>query len=208
MLKRLLPITLLGALFASMGSESVLAGGFTHHVPYGTPVRLRVDANFSSGNLTGGDLVPMRVEDNVVVDGYVVIAAGAPAVAEVEESDAAVPGGIQGNLMLKAVWARAVDHSRIGIVGYLTGIGKPRDISNAGVALLSGGGVADAVGAYGVGVGLASLGEAAEGIGSSEKGGEAYLTPRMRMNTEVQNLWGVDVDSNLAAGPTDDSPIK
>jgi hypothetical protein len=30
----------------------------------------------------------------------------------------------------------------------------------------------------------------------------------MRMNTEVQNIWGVDIDSNMAAGPTDDSPIK
>jgi hypothetical protein len=208
MLRHFLPITLLGALLASMEPESVLADGFTHHVPYGTPVRLRVDANLSSRNLTGGDLVPMRVEDNVVVDGYVVIAAGAPAVAEVEESDPAVPGGIEGDLMLTAVWARAIDHSRIGIVGYLTGIGRARDITNAGVALLSGAGVADAVGAYRVGLGLGSLGVAAEGIGSSEKGGEAYLTPRMRMNTEVQNLWGVDIDSSVAAGPTDDSPIK
>ena len=208
MLKNLLPVTLLGALLVSMGSESVLAGDFTHHVPYGTPVVLQVDANLSSGNLANGDLVPMRVVDNVVVDGYVVIAAGAPAVAEVEASDPAVPGGIQGDLMLTALWARAIDHSRIGIVGYLSGFGKPRDITNAGVTLLSGAGVADALGAYHAGIGLGSLGVAAEGIGDAEKGGEAYLTPRMRMNTEVQNLWGVDIDSNVAAGPTDDSPIK
>jgi hypothetical protein len=208
MLKRLLSVCALGTLLASSIPLSAFAGQFAHHVPYGTPVQLRVDGNLSSKNLTGGDLVPMRVMYNVVVDGYVVIAAGAPAVAEVEEADGAQPGGMTGQLMLKALWARAVDRSRIGIIGYMTGIGKPRDVAYAGVSLISGGGVAYAVGAWGLGNGLSALGTAAEGIASSEKGGEAYLTPKMRMNTEVQNLWGVDIDSNMAAGPTDDSPIK
>ncbi len=207
-MKRLLSFVALGAMLCANLPATASAGEFTHNVPYGTPVQLQVDANLSSRDLHGGDLVPMRVVYNVVVDGYVVIARGAPAVAEVEEADGAEPGGMQGQLMLKSLWARAVDHSRIGVVGYLTGIGKPRDIAYAGTTLLSGGGVADAVGGYHLGLGLSSLGTAAEGIASSEKGGEAYLTPRMRMNTEVQNLWGVQIDSNLAAGPTDDSPIK
>lgn len=190
---------------ATVGDASA---AFRHRVPYGTPVQLRVDANLSSRNLHSGDLVPMRVTYNVVVDGYVVIARGAPAVAEVESSDGAQPGGVTGTLMLHAVWVRAVDHSRIGIDGYLTGVGRPRDIAWAGNSLVSGGYIAESLGSPQVGLGLSSLGAAANGVANAQKGGEAYLTPRMRMNTEVQNLWGVEIDSNLAAGPTDDSPIK
>ena len=206
-MKRLFSAMTFGSMLLASTAASA-AAAFTHHVPYGTPVQLRVDANLSSRDLHGGDLVPMRVLYNVVVDGYVVIARGAPAVAEVESSDGAQSGGMTGELMLKAVWARAVDHSRIGITGYLTGLGKPRDIAVAGNSLMSGAYVAESLGGYGLGVGLAGAGIAANGIASAQKGGEAYLTPQMRMNTEVQNLWGVSIDSNLAAGPTDDSPIK
>ena len=88
-----------------------------------------------------------------------------------------------------------MDHSRIGITGYVSGIGKPRDVANIGVGLQDGAEVAGSLGAYGPSVALGGAGIAADGIASAQKGGEATLDERVRMSTEIANIWGVEIDS-------------
>lgn len=123
---RFITSKILVATVAFLYSGIVAAQSLT--VPAGTPVYGELDQSVSSKKrkTTVGDIIRAHAWRNVVVDGKVVIKAGAPMVVRVSHVKGAKVAGIKGDLELEAVSVRAADGTDIMLDGGYDKSGKGR----------------------------------------------------------------------------------
>jgi hypothetical protein len=82
-------------------------------IPGGTPVPIRMVDSIDSGSANVGDTFEFKADDNVVVNGYVVIARGAEGRGTVASVDRAGGHGHAGHLGLNFDYVYAVDGEKI-----------------------------------------------------------------------------------------------
>lgn len=78
-------------------------------VPIGTPVILATETDLSSTSNVKGDMVPLRVAEDVVVGGRVVIRRGAEATGQIVDARAKGAMGMSGRLILRPLYAKVAD---------------------------------------------------------------------------------------------------
>jgi hypothetical protein len=82
-------------------------------IPGGTAVTIRMVDTIDSGTANVGDTFEFKVDDNVVVNGYVVIARGAAGKGHVASVDRAGTHGHPGSLGIKLDYVYAVDGEKV-----------------------------------------------------------------------------------------------
>lgn len=82
-------------------------------VPGGTPVTIRIVDKVDSGTANVGDTFEFKADDDVAVNGYVVIARGAEGRGEVTKVDRAGSHGHPGSLGIQLDYVYAVDGEKI-----------------------------------------------------------------------------------------------
>ncbi len=107
-------------------------------LPIGTQVYLEPGELITSkrGESNPGEIVPAQVWRNVVVDGYVVIKAGAPAIARISDIKRRNIAGKKGQLKVAAISARGVDGQDILLDGGYNEEGKSRVALSVSLFLL------------------------------------------------------------------------
>jgi hypothetical protein len=86
-------------------------------IPGGTAVPIRLVDSIDSGSANVGDTFEFKADDNVVVNGYVVVARGAEGRGTVSSVERAGGHGHAGNLGLKFDYVYAVDGEKIRLEG-------------------------------------------------------------------------------------------
>ena len=107
-----------------MLAAAMLAAALT--IPAGTAVTVRLDAPASSADGNTGKPFTFHAVAPVVIDGSVVIAAGAFGTGTIELEGKSGSSGHEGNLKLKFETIRAVDGSAIPLARELAWNGKQR----------------------------------------------------------------------------------
>lgn len=107
---RVFSIVLTAAVFA-MSAQAW--AGMRLTVTGGTPVPIRMVDTISSGTANAGDTFEFKADNNVVVNGYVVVARGAEGRGEVVSAERAAGNGHAGKLQLKFDYIYAVDGEKI-----------------------------------------------------------------------------------------------
>jgi hypothetical protein len=97
-------------LTASLSAPCLAA---TVTVPGGTSLAVSVNDPVSSGSVKAGDVVAIHAADDLVVNGWVIVAKGAPGQAEIAEAEEAGGNGHAGKLALKFDWIYATDGLKI-----------------------------------------------------------------------------------------------
>jgi len=191
-------------------------------VPFETPVTVHLKSEVSSYKAQAGDSVALQVADDVVVNGYVVMARGADGLAEVESATPASATS-PGELKLVFKWVRAVDGSKIGVNGELNGAGRaPSDRASAATSALSdglqtasstvtssSGGTSTVANLIGQSGGLLSHLGLLNHL--SSKGNDASIEPDRTISIEVRNPNGVTIISSQKSSrpsASDDSDVK
>lgn len=107
--------TLLVFALAAVAFASPLAAlaGTRVTVPGGTAIPVRMVDTIDSGSANVGDTFEFKADDNVIVNGYVVVARGAEGRGEVVSVDRAGSHGHQGNLGVKFDYVYAVDGEKL-----------------------------------------------------------------------------------------------
>jgi len=75
-------------------------------VPLGTRVMLATTTDLTSRSNVKGDIVPLRVDEDVAIDGRRVIARGAAAVGQIIDARAKGAMGMSGRLVLRPLYLR------------------------------------------------------------------------------------------------------
>lgn len=117
-------------------SPSLLMAKTTVTLQAGTIVNLRTDTPLRPATLNTGDRVILTVVSDVVVDGKVVIAAGAKARGEITDSKDRGMIGIPAKLALSIRSVEAVDGSTIALFGARVAEGKSKMAASIGLALI------------------------------------------------------------------------
>lgn len=107
--------TALNALLAGTAGAAPTAApvGQRIGIPAGVVIKMHVLSPVSSSSANPGDSVPIQAVADVVVDGYVIVKAGADGLATVATVDRAASGGHSGTVTLDYVYVRAVDGEKI-----------------------------------------------------------------------------------------------
>lgn len=92
---------------------AALGAGMRVTVPGGTPVTIRLVDKVDSGTANIGDTFEFKADDDVVVNGFVVIARGAEGRGEVTKVDRAGSHGHPGSLGIQLDYVYAVDGEKI-----------------------------------------------------------------------------------------------
>jgi hypothetical protein len=195
------------ALPLSLTAVALLAAASTVRVPYETPVTVRVKSEVTSAKAQSGDPVPLVVADDVVVNGYVVIARGADGLAEV---DSATPAASNSSGQIRVIfkWVRAVDGSKIGVTGERSGTGGNNNgNADAASTLFDGSNAAWSAGAYQASQAMQVVGNVFGHIAEHAKGNEAAIEPTKTISLEVKNPNGVTIVSSQKS-TNDDSDVK
>lgn len=75
-------------------------------LPIGTPVALETVGELSSRSQVKGDIVPLRVASDVLVQGALVVRAGTEAVAQVVDAQAKGAMGMSGRIVIRPLYAK------------------------------------------------------------------------------------------------------
>ena len=120
------PKTLPVLCVAILYSGTVIAQGVK--IPMGTTVYGELDQNVSSKKrkTAVGDIIRAHAWRDILVDGHIVVKAGAPVVLRVSHMKSAGVAGRKGSLALEAVSVRAVDGSDVLLDGGYDKSGKGR----------------------------------------------------------------------------------
>ncbi len=105
-------------------------------VPEGTEFYVITSEDLSSKSASVGQRVSMKVDENVLVNGVLVIAKGTPVRAEVGESKGAGMFGKGGKLSLRIESTTAVDGQKVQLRGSPSAAGKSRTGSMVAVTAL------------------------------------------------------------------------
>jgi hypothetical protein len=193
-------------------------------VPFLTPVTVHVKSEVLSSKVQEGDSVVLQIADDVVVNGYVVMARGADGLAQVESVTPATANS-PGQLELECKWVRAVDGSKIGVQGDFKAAGRANSGGgNTATSTLSSGlQAASNMGSNSGALGAVSnlLGSSGGllshlgGLGHVSKGNEASIEPDRTISLEIRNPFGVTIASSQkssqktsASSASDDSDVK
>ena len=90
----------------------------------GTPIRLKLGKTISSATAHVGDVVDLKVSEEVIVDGYSVISEGAIAVALVTEAEPRKRMGHGGKLALSINFVRLKDDEKAAVRSFLESTGS------------------------------------------------------------------------------------
>jgi hypothetical protein len=120
-----------GVCFAQDGAEE--AADSLYALPALTPIDLIIEQTVSSNEQVNGDRFPLRVAEDVVVDGVVVIPAGARGEGEVVHAARSRAGGKAGELILTARYVKVGDRE-IRLRSFAGGSGKDRTKASVGIA--------------------------------------------------------------------------
>lgn len=91
----------------------VAVAGVRITIPGGTPLTIRMVDKIDSGSANVGDTFQFKADNDVVVNGYVVIARGAEGMGEVTKVDRAGGNGHPGSLGLQFDYVYAVDGEKV-----------------------------------------------------------------------------------------------
>jgi hypothetical protein len=105
-------------------------------VPEGTEFYVVTAAPLSSKDASAGQRVAMKVDENVLVNGVLVIAKGTPVRAEVNEAKGAGMFGKAGKLTLRIESTTAVDGQKVPLTGSPKAAGQGRTGTMVAVSLL------------------------------------------------------------------------
>jgi hypothetical protein len=105
-------------------------------VPEGTEFYVITTEALSSKNASEGQRVAMKVDENVLVNGVLVIAKGTPVRAEVNEAKSSGMFGKAGKLTLRIESTTAVDGQKVPLTGSPKAAGKSRAGTMVAVTLL------------------------------------------------------------------------
>ncbi|GJG86085.1 hypothetical protein tb265_12660 [Gemmatimonadetes bacterium T265] len=105
-------------------------------VPEGTEFYVVTTEDLSSKNAASGQRVGMKVDENVLVGGQLVITKGTPVRAEVNEAKGSGMFGRAGKLTLRVLSTTAVDGQKVALTGSPQAAGKGRGATVAAVSLL------------------------------------------------------------------------
>lgn len=108
----------------------------TISLPAGTPVRLRVDTPIIPEGHNVGDRIGLTVSSDVVIDGNVVIAAGAEARAEIVQAKNRGMIGIPAKIGLSVRSVEAVDGTTIPLYATKVVEGKDKMVMSIGLSLI------------------------------------------------------------------------
>lgn len=119
----------------SAASAQALGGGAAERyvLPAATPIDLIIEEAVSSDERMNGDRFPLRVAEDVLVDGVVVIPAGSPGEGEVVHAARSRRGGKAGELILAARYVTAGGLT-IKLRSFAGGSGKDRTKASVGLA--------------------------------------------------------------------------
>jgi hypothetical protein len=162
-------------IFVSALVSPVLAAEVT--VPAGTKVSLDFAQSLDSRTAHKGDIVNLRVQQDVVVNGQTVIPKGAPATASVAEVKKGKMFGRKAEIKINNLRVRAADGRQIALSRYESG--KRVDAKAPGAAA----------------GGLILLGPIGLAAGAFIKGGHMVIKPGTEIDAVVQN----DTPINIAA---------
>jgi hypothetical protein len=188
------------------------AGSAIHVAPQ-TPVTVHVKSAVSSSRAQAGDTIALQVADDVVVNGYIVIARGADGLAEVTS---ATPAGANSNgqLAIQYKWVRAVDGSKIGVTGTssLAARSNSND-SDPATTLSDGSNAAQSAGITQAANYLQRVSGVFKNLTAHAKGNDISLEPDRTISLEIRNPAGVSIiSSQRSSQPTttanDDADVK
>ena len=86
-----------------------------HSIHDGTPIKLRLRENVSSGTVRTGQEVPFETVDEIQVDGVTVLAKGSTAIAVVTEAESKRTMGRAGKLNMAISYARLNDGDKVAL---------------------------------------------------------------------------------------------
>lgn len=192
MLKR----SLFTVLLVAAGTSSAFAA--TVRLDARTPVSMHVTSVVSSRTAHVGDTVKLAVAEDVIVDGYVLIARGAEGKGTVDAVQPAQMDGVQGQLRVSYKWVRAVDGSKIRVDGGFIGNG-PQATDTTGRQLTNLQQTAHDQGATGAEQGIGRITNLFHHAQVASNGGESQLTPGVDADAVVHNPNGVPIASTRRA---------
>lgn len=76
-------------------------------LPIGTPVALETVGELSSRSQVKGDMIPLRVASDVLVQGTLMVRAGTEAVGQVVDAQAKGAMGMSGRIVIRPLYAKA-----------------------------------------------------------------------------------------------------
>jgi hypothetical protein len=117
----------------SVAQDAPGDGARLHALPALTPIDLIIEQAVSSNEHENGDRFPLRVAEDVVVDGVVVIPAGSRGEGEVVHAARSRGGGKAGELILAARYVE-IDGRQIRLRSFAGGSGKDRTKASVGLA--------------------------------------------------------------------------
>jgi hypothetical protein len=103
---------------------STYAAAREFKIPAGTMVVVQTLSAISSETARADDIVELLVASDVIIDGFRVIAAGAPATGAIEELESSEMLGQEGRVAVAINSARAIDGTNVPLTGRLSSRGK------------------------------------------------------------------------------------
>lgn len=184
-----------------------MLGGAHVLVAFGTPVTVHVKSEVSSSRVQPGDEIPLQLAEDVVVNGYVVMAKGADGAAVVES---VVPASADsaGQIGLTFKWVRAVDGSKIGVTGQHMAAGGPGSNTDAADVFSTLSDTTNAAGAYEAANYLGRARNLLKSFSSHAKQSEATVNTSRTISLEVRNRNGVTITSSQRASANNDNDVK
>ncbi len=113
--------------------EAVDEAAARHLLPALTPVDLIIEQSVSSNEQVNGDFFALRVAEDIVVDGVVLIPAGSRGEGQVVHAARSRAGGKAGELILAARYVKVGDRE-IKLRSFAGGSGKDRTKASVGIA--------------------------------------------------------------------------
>jgi hypothetical protein len=150
----------------------------------------------------------LQVAEDVVENGYVVMAKGAEGIAVVDSitpASASSPGQVH----LTFKWVRAVDGSKIGVTGQHTGVGRSgSDGADAASTLNDTSNAATSAGVYQAANILGRAQNVLKNLTAHAKESDASVSPNQTISLEVRNPNGVTIVSSQKSAANDDSDVQ
>jgi uncharacterized Zn-binding protein involved in type VI secretion len=116
--------------------QTEIGGAFSVTVPFGTPVSLRVQERIHPSTNQVGQSVVLVADRDVVVEGKVVVRAGARATAEVTRSTKRGEVGKPAEIAIEAKSVEAVDGTMLALDGTKLVAGESKQTSSLVITLL------------------------------------------------------------------------
>ena len=191
------PRPLLAAIMVAASASVAFAA--SEHLKYRTPIMLHVASPVTSKTAHVGDTVRLVVAEDVIVNGYVVIAHGTEGKGVVDAVQPARKSGVPGQLRIHYQWVLAVDNiTKIRVDGGFIGSGSQAS-DQTGKQLTNARQSAKVQGATSLAQTISHNLNVFRQSEVASNGGEAQLLPGMNLEVTVHNPKGVLLASHRRA---------